>query len=93
MIKKRLPEDEIPYFSWDRSWTTRDIRSSLKSSSGFDWIRLAAWIMREAAFRDVWQFLKPREVWDRISEIEPLLGRKKMFWKYILGAWHELGRI
>jgi hypothetical protein len=93
MKRRRLDDDEIPYFSWDRRWTVAEIRRRLASESGASWGRIVAWILREAAFADVWQFLQPREVWERLDELEPFLGRKRGFWKYILGTWHELGRI
>ena len=92
-MKTDFKKDEIPYFCWDRALTTEQIRSELRAASGFEWRRLAAWIMREAAFADVWQFLDPQEVFTRLGELEPMLGRKKAFWKYIIGAWHELGRV
>jgi hypothetical protein len=82
-----------PDFCWDRAWTEDEIRRRLGDATGFEWIRLAAWIMREARFEDVWRFLKPVQVRDHLSELSPLLGRKKDFWAYIIGAWHELGRI
>jgi len=69
------------------------IKKLLKSTSGFEWFRLSAWIMREATFADVWQFLTPEEVRDSFSQIKPFLGRKKSFWNYILSAWHGLGKI
>lgn len=84
---------DIPYFCWDRAWTETDIRRRLGESTGFEWIRLAAWIMREARFEDVWRFLRPVQVRDHLNELLPLLGRKKDFWSFIIGAWHELGRI
>lgn len=86
-------DDEIPYFSWDRALTAGQIKADLQTQSGRQWFQLAAWIMREAAFADVWQFLQPRQVWKRFREIEPWLGRRRTFWRYILGAWHELGRV
>jgi len=48
-------------------------------------LRLAR-IMREAAFPDVWQFLTPEEAWRQLDEVEPLLGRRRAFWKYILNT-------
>lgn len=93
MKRKVIHEENVPYFAWDRSSTAGSIRQQLKQASGFEWSRLAAWIMREAAFGDVWQFLDPKEVRDHFSELEPLLGRKRSFWRYILAVWHELGRI
>ncbi len=69
------------------------LKERLRTASGLEWVRLAAWIMREASFPEVWQFLSPAEVAARLAELEPLLGRRKAFWKYIIGAWHELGKI
>ncbi len=84
---------EIPYFCWDRAWTEEDVRRRLAQATGFEWVRLAAWIMREARFEDVWRFLRPAQVRDRLNELLPLLGRKKDFWVFIIQTWHELGRI
>ena len=86
-------DNEIPYFSWDRKSTVGAIKKRLATTSGFEWIRVVAWIMREAAFADVWQFLNAKEVREHLVELEPFLGRKKDFWRYIMGAWHELGKI
>ncbi len=89
----KFRDDEIPYFSWDRLLTVREIKGQLRASSGLERMRLAAWIMREAAFADVWQFLTPQEAWSHLAETEPFLGRRRAFWKYILNTWHELGRV
>jgi hypothetical protein len=89
----QLHDDEIPYFSWDRPLTVRQIKEQLRAGAGFERVRLAAWIIREAAFADVWQFLTPEEVWRGFAEVEPLLGRRRAFWKYILNTWHELGKV
>jgi len=69
------------------------IKEQLRASSGFERVRLAAWIMREAAFPDVWQFLTPEEAWQQLNEVEPLLGRRRAVWKYILNTWHKMGRV
>lgn len=87
-----LKNNAIPYFAWDRKQTVEDIKMLLKQD-GKDWIKTIAWIMREAAFDDVWEFITPKEVWSNFNQIEPFLGRKKRFWKYILGMWNELGKI
>ena len=86
-------EDEVPYFCWDRSWTVRQIREALRSAQGVERTRVAAWILREAATADVWQFVSPQEVWAQLDVLEPLLGRRRGFWRYILNTWHELGRL
>ena len=89
----KFRDNDIPYFSWDRPLTVREIKERLRSSSGLERARLAGWIMREAAFADVWQFLTPKEACSQLDELEPFLGRRRAFWQYILNAWHELGKV
>jgi hypothetical protein len=86
-------DEDIPYFAWDRPLTVGQIRAQLQAGASPEWARLAAWIMREAAVGDVWQFLTPREVYGRRTELLPLLGRRRGFWEYILRTWHELGKL
>lgn len=93
MNARSLREDEIPYFSWDRRWTVAEIRRRLALEGDSGWVRTAAWILREAAFVDVWQFLQPQQVRDHLQDLAPLLGRKREFWEYIIEAWRELGRV
>ncbi len=93
MKTKRIKDDEIPYFAWDRALNAGAIRKQLCNSSKKEWVKTATWIMREAVISDVWQFLTPDEVYARFSELQPFLGRRKKFWSYILETWHELGRI
>ncbi|MFA7173960.1 MAG: hypothetical protein WC340_11205 [Kiritimatiellia bacterium] len=92
MESVKTDDTAIPYFAWDRNLTVGAIKAVLKSDNGYERNRTTAWIMREAAFADVWQFLDPRKVRDNFSELEPLLGRRKAFWQYIIGKWHELGK-
>ncbi len=87
-----LKANQIPYFARDRKQTVKDIKSLLKQHDK-KWIKTIAWIMREAAFDDVWEFITPKEAWTNFNHIKPFLGRKQRFWKYILGMWHELGKI
>ncbi len=93
VINSKLSPRERPYFCWDRSWSVDDIKAKLAESAPKDWSMLAAWIMREARFEDVWVFLRPDEIAARFGELKSFLGRKQEFWKYILDVWHELGKI
>jgi hypothetical protein len=93
VMSTRFTDDDVPYFCWDRPWTVREIREQLASSTGKEWIRLMAWILREAATGDVWAFVRPQDVWERFNELEPFLGRRRRFWRYIMETWHELGKV
>lgn len=93
MRARIIDDNAVPNFCWDRKLTAGQIREQLRNSTGFEWVRLASWILREAAFADVWSFLSPAEVGDHLAELLPFLGRRRAFWNYLMGAWHELGRI
>jgi hypothetical protein len=90
---KKKKDDIIPYFCWDRKLTEQQIKNQLKNLKGAERDNLIAWILREAAFRDVWRFLKPKEVADCLPRLQYSLGRWKDFWNYITNTWHELGKI
>jgi hypothetical protein len=88
--KKEEIEDTVPYFSWDKHWTTREIRKRLHGEQS---ITTLAWIMREAKFCDVWNFVSPYTVNSNFGKLKNQLGRKRDFWEYILNEWQKLGKI
>ncbi len=92
MIGGKFRPDEIPYFSYDRALPTTAIQALLTEPGSRGWLDTAAWIMREAAFGDVWQFLNPGDVNRYLDNLLPSLGRNRDFWCYIIGAWRELGK-
>lgn len=87
-----MPADNLD-FAWDRPESMETLRQRLEESSGDDWLRTAAWIMREARIEQVWDFLSLQEVADRFAQLSPLLGRRRQVWEHLLRAAHELGRI
>jgi hypothetical protein len=87
------PDDHIPYICWDRRWTVGEIRRRLQVQDNGERFRVMAWLMRELKTSEVWSFVTPAVVYANFSEIKPWLGASKGFWEYILGTWHELGKI
>jgi hypothetical protein len=80
-------------FAWDRPETADSLRERLLKCSRSEWLRLAAWILREARVEQVWQFLSLREVADAFPHLCGRLGRRRSVWEYLLRAAHELGRL
>ncbi|HRQ90639.1 MAG TPA: hypothetical protein PLA50_17735 [Bacteroidia bacterium] len=80
-------------FAWDRPETADSLRARLASSTGTEWLRTVAWLMREARVDQVWQFLTLREIVDHFPQLCPMLGRRRPVWEHLLRAAHELGRI
>lgn len=87
-----MPDDNLD-FAWDRPETAKSLRSRLADENGQQWLRTAAWIMREARVEEVWNFLSLEEIADRFTQLRPHLGRHLPVWESLLKAAHELGRI
>lgn len=83
--------DAIPYFLWDEPMTVASLRARLKTSSEPERIRLLATVLREARDTDVWRFTTVDEVVALWPVLERHLGRRRRFWKFLLGKWKELG--
>ncbi len=92
MLQAAMPQDNLD-FAWDRPETADSLRKRLAAATGVEWLRLAAWLMREARVEEVWQFLTLRQVADHFTELSPLLGRRRPVWEHLMQAAHELGRI
>ena len=88
-----VTDNTIPYFAWDRQLTVDDIHQKLSCPCDMEWLRLAAWILREARPKDVWDFLTPIQVRDHLDELMPFLGKKRNFWRFLIRSWHELGKL
>ena len=89
--KKLLPET-IPSFSWDRNLTCQQIRDLINNGTKYQSESTLAWVLREAAMNEVWSFCTPKQVYEKLNELENHLGRRKDFFRYILRTWHELGK-
>jgi len=79
----RMPfflDNDVPYFAWDRQLTVGAIRRSLLFGDSKEKKSMAAWLLREAAFDDVWYFLTPQLVAEMLPSINGQLGRKKDFY-------------
>jgi hypothetical protein len=87
-----LPAENLD-FAWDRPETAATLRAKLADESSPDWLRTAAWLLREARVDQVWEFLTLRQIADSFPELSPLLGRRRALWDYLLQAGRELGRL
>ena len=87
-----MPADNLD-FAWDRPETEASLRARLTSATDTEWLRIAAWLMREARVDQVWQFLTLREVADHFPQLSPMLGRRRPVWDHLIRAAHELGRL
>lgn len=87
-----LPAENLD-FAWDRPETAATLRAKLAAEPSPDWLRTAAWLLREARVDQVWQFLTLRQLADHFSQLSPLLGRRLRLWEYLLRAGRELGRL
>lgn len=73
--------------------TVTELKRRLSDASEPERTRLLAKILREARDTDVWKFTTPEEVWRRWREIEPHLGRRREFWRFLFEFWEKEGLI
>lgn len=85
-------DDGIPYFLWDQPMTVAELRRHL-SGPPEERLRYLGVILREAKEPDVWRFTTPEEVVREWPSLEPRLGRRREFWRFLLAKWRELGLI
>ena len=81
----------VPYFLWDEPMTVAALRERLQTASSPEATRLLGKILREARDTDVWLFTTPTEVAHRWSDLAPHLGRRRLFWEFLLRRWREEG--
>ena len=86
-------DDDIPYICWDRRWTVGEIRKRLHVHDSDERFRVLAWLMRELKPSEVWYFTSPQAVYAQFDALKPWLGKTRSFWEYLLGTWHELGKL
>lgn len=82
-----------PYFMWDEPMTVSELKKKIESGSSKERTRLLGKVLREARDTDVWKFTKPQAVWDAWHDLAPHLGRRRLFWEFILKRWREEGLI
>jgi len=81
----------IPYFLWDEPMSVSQLRDRLQTASHAERVRLLAKILREARDTDVWKFTTPDEVRKMWPELHRHLGRRRVFWEFILERWRTEG--
>lgn len=80
-----------PYFLWDEEVTISELREVLAGADSWRRDRLLAKMLREARDVDVWHFVTPKEVAAALSRLQPRLGRRFAFWRFLIDGWYQLG--
>ncbi len=83
----------VPYFLWDDPMSVTELRNRLAHADATERFRILGKIMREARDTEVWLFTTPEEVARNWDSIRPYLGRRRRFWKFLLGQWRHEGLI
>jgi hypothetical protein len=83
----------LPYFLWDDPLTVAELKRRLSDGAAEERWRLLGKVLREARDTDVWKFTTPTFVWHNLSRLDKYLGRRRDFWKFLLGRWNDEGLI
>jgi len=77
---------QIEFADWQERPPAAEILEAIRARTSD-----LAGITVEAREPDVWMFTTPEEVSARWSRLERYLGRRREFWRFLLGAWRDLG--
>lgn len=80
-----------PYFLWDVDVDEEELRRKLASPDPDARAQWQGWIMAEARFDDVWQYLSLAVIVRDWEHIRRHLGRKRAFWEFLLNRWRARG--
>lgn len=87
-------ENGRPYFLWSEDIDEDTFRRLIAGEEGSASQALyMGRLLREARVAEVWYYLKPQDVADHWTAICPHLGRMRQFWRSLLEAWSESGKI
>lgn len=81
----------VPYFLWDEDLSVGEVRRRLREGTVEERRRLAGKILREAAYDEVWEFLRVEDVAREMPELRRHLGRRRAFWDFLFAEWRALG--
>ncbi|MBI2900437.1 MAG: hypothetical protein HYY17_09635 [Planctomycetes bacterium] len=85
--------DVRPYFLWDDDLTVAQFEQALNGPDRERADAYLARLLREAKYEDVWRFVTPQFVADRLAAIVPRLGRSRPLWTFLIRAWRERGLV
>lgn len=80
-----------PWFLWDVDVSAQELRERLREPDPDARAQWQARIMREARFREVWEYLTLDEIVRDWSNIQRHLGRMRPFWEFLLRGWRDDG--
>jgi hypothetical protein len=80
-----------PYFLWDVDIDDAELRRRLHADDPDVRAQWQGWVMAEARWSDVWQYLTVGEIVANWEHIRRHLGRSRQFWEHLLDGWRKLG--
>jgi hypothetical protein len=80
-----------PYFLWDVEIDEEQFRERLRAADPDVRAQWQGWLMAEARWTDVWQYLSVHEILANWDHIRRHLGRSRAFWEHLFDGWRRLG--
>lgn len=80
-----------PYFLWDVDMTLAEFRPLLRDADPSVRGYALGKLMRQAKPDDVFTFVSLQDIRADWQILEKHLGQRREFWRWLLGAWKELG--
>jgi len=78
-----------PYFLWDVDVDLAGLQERLRDPNAEVRAHWMAKVLREAKPDDALRFFSVREIRDSWDSVQRYLGRKRMFWQWLIQAWED----
>ncbi len=82
---------ERPWFLWSVDVTEAVFRERLRDEDPAIRAQWQGLLMREARWKEIWQYLRLRDVLGNWENIQRHLGRKREFWVWLIDGWRKDG--
>jgi len=80
-----------PWFLWDVDVSDAELRARLRDPDPDTRAQWQGRVLREARFREVWDYVTLDEVLRDWEHIRRHLGRMRPFWEFLLRGWRDDG--
>lgn len=83
--------DDRPWFLWNLDITEAEFRARLAHEDPAIRAQWQGTLLREANFREVWKWVRLKDVLTNWSNITRHLGRRRAFWEWLFDGWRRDG--
>ena len=80
-----------PWFLWDVQITDAEFRERLTHADPRIRAQWQGTLLREARYKEVWQYVRLQDVLSNLENVRLHLGRRRDMWEWLIDGWRRDG--